>query len=105
MKYVYRDELAAKWMSKHFGMRFVDKFGSDAGFGDAHDGWYVHGDYLDLLLPQIGDTTYSGGVIKEDGDGLYEHIIYDYSNRLDKNIPRRIVMRKDVHFMWPEIEE
>jgi hypothetical protein len=68
MRYFYTDPLAAAWMAKHFGMRFVNvdvayddspeklcALLDDMGYGDGKN--QIHPDNLQLLMPQVGDVV------------------------------------------------
>lgn len=76
MRYYYTDPLAAAWMAKHFGMRFLSDRSNDNAPDDASDheadtayeadcGWgkakerkyYIHPDSLHQLEPQVEDLV------------------------------------------------
>jgi hypothetical protein len=117
-RYFYTDPLAAAWMAKHFGMRFVNtNNGADIGLGDiithAQTGNYchinIHPDSLPLLTPMAGDVLMR--------DGLQEHItahnIYLFVHRapdtehLFEGFHEKggmIIQRNGLPFHWPQQE-
>lgn len=90
-KYYYTDPLAAAWMAKHFGMKFVyeDEFqernnigilGEDNNFNTTisyRNKYFIHPDSLPILEPRDEDF-----ILPAD----------------------RIIQRSNIAFMWP-IEE
>jgi hypothetical protein len=114
-RFFYADPLAAAWMSKHFGMTFINDLPDDRGWSfqivsvreislsnemtfvlssvTAGNRFYVHPKSLHLLEPQDGDLV----VTKTWGH------LQNYDERIKVPITR-IMQRGGVFFMWPESE-
>lgn len=119
----YNDPLAAAWMAKHHGMRFLKWKWSDLSFQFIPSGsdkdpdslkLYIHPDSLHLLEPQFGDI----GVNNDGCVGVYR-ITYYRKGDAEKLMPEinqpagfyadvafigkaKITQRKGIAFMWPQ---
>jgi hypothetical protein len=122
-RYYYADPLAAAWMQKKFGMRFVRDFLAPDNSGDTKeigfDGpvtcifegqkYYIHPDSLPLLEPCEGDL-----VEHYDFSGCYKDP-YFFKTETFKNFgidvteyfrnnSGKIIQRDGKPFFWPECE-
>lgn len=108
-RYYYTDPLAAAWMAKHHGVRFVLLDGSAVSEGMMgnqirgdwdYGAFYIHPDSLHLLEPQAGDLlSWASGL----------HIgspHYFGSDCVEEGLENHtIIQRNGIAFMWPESEE
>jgi hypothetical protein len=113
MKYYYTDPLAAAWMAKHHGMRFiaaglevwVRTLAQLNEITDEMPAGYqieVHPDSVHLLDPQEADA----------GNDLDHNLViflngawHDWGvDEWTLNPPYKIIQRGGVAFMWPEVE-
>jgi hypothetical protein len=105
MRYYYTDPLAAAFMAKHHGMRFMDCAGFDVSAcprlldcSERHglaEAMYIHPDSLPMLHPRIGDLYYNScngsyhEVTKKGAPKLIEgscEIRWQYSGRKPEDI-------------------
>jgi hypothetical protein len=113
-RYFYTDPLAAAWMAKHFGMRFLRPDGSTVNLSHSswerkgHDGMIsfvavpepadsIHPDSLHLLEPQVGDIC-----INDDAEYNPGAPFRDVGNTWE---PFHIIQRNGKAFHRPEQEE
>lgn len=119
-QYFYRDPLAAAWMAKHFGMRFVAYFPAtdrtkevllpaiETHIHTGHlqiDGRFaIHPDSLPLLGPKVGDVLYTR--INSGAVSIEEIMSDERQSVAGYLISRggRIIQRDDLPFIWPECE-
>lgn len=114
MRYYYTDKLAAKWMEKNFGMKFLDVWDGELNVVPLNqrevEKFYIHPDSLNLLETQPFDI-----VTDDDGIDCYARLLEKnedgtwrtagYSNRfLFKPQYHAIIARNGIQFMWPEVE-
>lgn len=131
MRAFYTDPLAAAWMAKHFGMKFLDsprqKYKTcqfrQASAHDHYDGtvWaeiidhedvkvYIHPDRLHLLEVRDGDLRVRDGDLfraelqygMADGHPHLVEVFLDEDGDYG-SIPR-IIQRNGIPFHWPEFE-
>lgn len=119
MKYYYTDPLAAAWMAKHFDFVYEETFVLDIEIArgkaiDERECWFqgratIQHQCLHLLEPQQGDLAvygydnqYAGyfingkePCISQAGDREIDNIDVKYV---------RVLERKGIAFMWPEVE-
>jgi hypothetical protein len=119
-RYFYTDPLAAAWMAKHFGMRFIswdsgkeyEEFmpiynaGSPIEKIREDQRYVVHPDSLPLLEPMVGDLIYIteskiGTLTRQNGD----HLKLFTGDWLIKPDHVSIIRRDGKPFFWPESEE
>lgn len=124
-RYYYNDKLAAAWMVKYFGMRFVNKArdaelyyqpdnkppfdwapSSDIGCGWSGDRLYIMHAHFDMLKPRIGDIcliTYLDGSTAyrewEEYDDLPEAAL-----DRDIRVMPIVIKRQGYAFHWPEVD-
>lgn len=117
MKYFYRDVIKAIWMEKHFKIPLYKEdlkrnwmpgeLGIQAEkytyYAD-DEKYYIHSDYHEILIPQIGDLVLFG-------NGNVKHWIYDSEYYIDpkngikiKYNWQEIIQRNDKAFFMPESE-
>jgi hypothetical protein len=112
VRFFYTDALAAAWMMKHFGMRFVNHNNGieitlenvlrHALTGNIC-GIHIHPDSLYLLEPQSGDIVnylYAGGSHLTGGFGV-EYLSHDGVLEEDE----KVILRNGVPFHWPHSED
>lgn len=132
MRYFYKDPLAAAWMAKHFGMKFLAKSTDDEGaeievdaglrfidFDDRFDElWkhdfcylgklYIRPDSVHLLDHRIDDLVRM--VYMDDSVGFVVLDEYDFTHQgmIDSmrnlTINPVVLQRNGIPFHWPEVE-
>ena len=111
-RFFYTDPLAAAWMAKHFGMRFMTRKGIGsrgllfsqlltAAHMNKEVAYLVSPDSEHMLEPQVGDT-----ISTTDWDrGTFRMITNDMRLKLSKGLRDvRIIQRNGIAFHWPESE-
>lgn len=122
-RHFYTDPLAAAWMAKHFGMRFVSAFSGKEFDGSvivANAGspieaireqqtYVIHPDSLHLLEPKVGDMVSHLGLRAwriDSIDGAAYHHPAVGSEKIDrftlKSDSPTIIQRDGKPFFWPE---
>ncbi|WP_020471507.1 hypothetical protein [Zavarzinella formosa] len=114
MRYFYTDPLAAAWMSKHFGMRFVYPNGHSADLN--HDmscnwqlnytRWYICDDSLHLLKRQVSDLVRLQWLDDSISVREWEEIDSCTEEGLDRDVRVRpiVIQRNGMAFHSPEVE-
>ncbi len=112
MRFFYTDPLAAAWMAKHFGMKFVSSAGEEIKwcfvercfYTDSHPQEWdmpfcIHPDSLRILEPSAGDLIQRIGHTHTTRIMRAEEAI---TVSLDTH---KIIQRNGVAFLWPEMEQ
>lgn len=111
MRYFYTDPLAAAWMAKQFGMKFVlnyDEASTKTGIyceiysplsHDDIDKLYIHPDSVKLLEPKENDVVF----FNSHNEDFY--IKLDNPILTDGVENAKIIQREGKSFMWPDLEE
>jgi hypothetical protein len=94
MKYFYKDPLAAAWMAKHFGMKFVEAYYKPYCNGGLWFDAYTHKDWEGQTLTIPPDSLHL--LEQQEGD-LIEHDGVEFADIT-------IITRNGTAFMWPESE-
>ena len=112
VQYFYRDPLAAAWMAKHFGMRFLHLKWNELDFQflpirkDADpdtSNLYIHPDSLPLLEPALGDLALHA-VPHDDLGAVLEYGLYVHKEAQAHLKIVQIIQRDSKPFHWPESE-
>jgi hypothetical protein len=114
--FFYTDPLAAAWMAKHFGMRFIDEGKDNEAYGEDLDSFFfegqtgatiacigpfvVHPDSLHLLKPQLGDIVSMTKAMDRYAAVKDEQFIEAFEETGDY----KIIQRNGIAFHWPESE-
>lgn len=102
-KYFYTDSVAIAWMAKHFGMKFVGRYGETCAWdNNGANSWvpmplskscrvFLHHESLDILEPKTGDLALgkTGEIWVVDSGGTLQ----DY----------RIIRRNGILIIQPEV--
>jgi len=111
MRYFYTDPLAAAWMAKHFGMRFLHYDTENecdilALFAAGIFRFQVikltlHPDSQPLLEPRVGDVAQTDGAMNR----IKDIVLVELRDYLKANGGYRIIQRDGKAFHWPEVEK
>lgn len=133
-RYFYTDALAAAWMAKHFGVKFVDIYypdplavydicdfvvnTADGPYDNIDKKFYLHPDSLAILEPQAGDVAECAGftwadsslgfVVEDqygDNNNQREHYYLIPIENIAGGNRYKIILRNGKAFFTPEVEE
>lgn len=125
-RYFYRDPLAAAWMEKHFGMRFllneketesIRILGNQINCYPHHEKFeikiHIHPDSLHLLEPQENDvvkyveyfTTINSSAVTEQYYYGFWFPTHTAGGITYQNHYKEIIRRNNIAFMWPDVEQ
>jgi hypothetical protein len=115
-RFFYTDPLAAAWMAKHFGMKFIDEGNGNKTYGRELDSFFfegqtgatiacdgpfvIHPDSLHLLSVQLGDIVSMSKAM--DRYALVD--VGELRDAFNEAGEYKIIQRNGIHFMWPESE-
>lgn len=125
-RYYYTDPLAAAWMAKHFGLRFIENFEVSEQYIDAKltthtfpAKLHIHPDSLHVLELRDSDilegckveikrfwfNKISGESRENISEGEWMNEEWqEYYKEIKRN-PGRIIHRDGKPFHWPEVEQ